>query len=170
MGVQVHGGMGFIEETGAAQHYRDAKILSIYEGTNGVQAADLVGRKLAQAGGELPWRLLAELRAGLPVLPGALRADAEAGVAAVERCTRQLQAAAEADREAAATPYLRLFATALGGCLLARGAAAAPTAGPGADWPGLAAFYLRQLLPPALALEHAVAAGAADLDPSLLAA
>ena len=69
-GVQVHGGMGFIEETGAAQHYRDARILPIYEGTNGIQAMDLVGRKLDMAGGELPWRLIAELRAELPALPG----------------------------------------------------------------------------------------------------
>ena len=67
--VQVHGGMGFIEETGAAQHYRDAKILSIYEGTNGIQAMDLVGRKLTIADGELPWRLFAELRGELGRAP-----------------------------------------------------------------------------------------------------
>src|SRR3546814_11041350 len=53
LGIQVHGGMGFIEETGAAQHYRDARIAPIYEGTNGIQAADLVGRKLGMAGGSL---------------------------------------------------------------------------------------------------------------------
>jgi hypothetical protein len=52
MGVQIHGGMGFIEETGAAQYYRDARITPIYEGTNGIQAGDLVGRKLSQDGGE----------------------------------------------------------------------------------------------------------------------
>jgi 3-(methylthio)propanoyl-CoA dehydrogenase len=171
-GVQVHGGMGFIEETGAAQHYRDAKILSIYEGTNGIQAQDLAGRKLTVEGGQLPWRLFRELRAELPALLAAHRPRLAEALDALERTTRHLQAAAEDDRAAAATPYLRLFATALGGFLLARGGAAAsadPVAG-GADWPGLAGFYLQALLPPALALEPAVAAGAAPLDPALLAA
>ena len=63
LGVQVHGGMGFIEETGAAQHYRDARITSIYEGTNGIQSIDLVTRKLAANGGASVWALLAELDA-----------------------------------------------------------------------------------------------------------
>ena len=61
LGVQVHGGMGFIEETGAAQHYRDARITSIYEGTNGIQSIDLVTRKLAANGGDAVWALLDEL-------------------------------------------------------------------------------------------------------------
>ena len=72
LGVQVHGGMGFIEETGAAQHYRDARIAPIYEGTNGIQAADLVGRKLGLEGGETVRRLLAEIRGetgGWPIEP-----------------------------------------------------------------------------------------------------
>jgi hypothetical protein len=60
--VQIHGGMGFIEETGAAQHYRDARILPIYEGTNGIQAIDLVGRKLTLGGGAALASLLAEIR------------------------------------------------------------------------------------------------------------
>src|SRR4051812_4942365 len=64
LGVQVHGGMGFIEETGAAQHYRDARIAPIYEGTNGIQAADLVGRKLGLEGGAVLSRLLVDIRAG----------------------------------------------------------------------------------------------------------
>jgi hypothetical protein len=61
LGVQVHGGMGFIEETGAAQHYRDARITSIYEGTNGIQSIDLVTRKLAANGGASVWNLIDEL-------------------------------------------------------------------------------------------------------------
>ena len=61
LGVQVHGGMGFIEETGAAQHYRDARITTIYEGTNGIQSIDLVTRKLAANGGASVWALLDEL-------------------------------------------------------------------------------------------------------------
>src|SRR5437660_6810719 len=63
LGVQVHGGMGFIEETGAAQHYRDARITAIYEGTNGIQAIDLVTRKLAANGGAAVWALLDQLSA-----------------------------------------------------------------------------------------------------------
>ena len=62
LAVQVHGGMGFVEETGAAQHYRDARIAPIYEGTNGIQAADLVGRKLDVRGGDAIRELLAEFR------------------------------------------------------------------------------------------------------------
>lgn len=163
LGVQVHGGMGYIEETGAAQHLRDAKILSIYEGTNGVQALDLVGRKLAIEDGELPWRLFKELGSELPDLPAELAAALEE----LQACTRHLQGAGEEDREAGATPYLHLFAGVLGGFLLARGAQQA-TAEAGADWPGLARFYLRHLLPPALALGQVVRAGAPDLDPALL--
>lgn len=164
--IQVHGGVGFIEETGAAQYLRDSKILSIYEGTNGVQALDLVGRKLTLAGGEAPWRLLAELRAELPSLP----ADLAPALETVERCTRHLQAAGEEDRAAGAAPYLRLLGTVLGGLLLARGAMAAPQSGPGSDWPGLSRFYLRHVLPPALGLEDAVRGGADLLDPTLLTA
>ena len=66
LGVQVHGGMGYVEETGAAQHIRDARISPIYEGTNGIQAADLVGRKLSADGGAALRRLLADIRAAAP--------------------------------------------------------------------------------------------------------
>jgi alkylation response protein AidB-like acyl-CoA dehydrogenase len=169
-GVQVHGGMGFIEETGAAQHYRDAKILSIYEGTNGIQALDLAGRKLSQSGGELPWLLLRELEAELPSLPAELSPALRAALDAVGSTTRHLQACADDDRAAGATPYLHLFATTLGGFLLVRGAGAAAGAEVGGrDWPFLARFYLDHILPPALALERAVLTGAAPLDPEALA-
>ena len=168
--VQVHGGMGFIEETGAAQHYRDAKILSIYEGTNGIQAMDLVGRKLSMAGGQLPWRLIDELRTELGEVGAAFVPPLTAAVDVLERTTRQLQASGDDDRGAAATPYLRLFATVLGGFLLARGARAAASGGPvgGQDWPGLTTVYLQSVLAPALALEQQIAAGATSLDPQLL--
>src|SRR3546814_1138294 len=69
LGIQVHGGMGFIEETGAAQHYRDARIVPIYEGTNGIQAADLVGRKLGMAGGDLIRGLIDDIAHGRPEEP-----------------------------------------------------------------------------------------------------
>lgn len=168
IGIQVHGGMGFIEETGAAQHYRDAKILAIYEGTNGIQALDLVGRKLDMAGGELPWRLFAELRADLATVPP----DLTSALDVLERVTRHLQAAGRDDRAAGASAYLRLFATVLGGFLLERGAEAAlrhPGSG-GDDWPGLARFYQTSLLPPALALAPQIMAGADLLDARLLPA
>lgn len=166
--VQVHGGMGFIEETGAAQHFRDARILAIYEGTNGIQALDLVGRKLSMAGGELPWRLIEELRAELPLVPPLLAAAVEA----LERTTRHLQATTDEDRAAAASAYLRLFATVIGAFLLERGARAASRddQADGGDWPGLARFYVSAVLPPALALEASIMAGADLLDPALLPA
>ncbi|MGH6999253.1 MAG: acyl-CoA dehydrogenase family protein, partial [Phenylobacterium sp.] len=95
MGVQVHGGMGFIEETGAAQHYRDARILPIYEGTNGIQARDLVGRKIAKDGGEAMLALVAEMRAlagEMKAAPGddlaAIRTSVLASAEALEEATR----------------------------------------------------------------------------------
>jgi acyl-CoA dehydrogenase len=129
LGVQVHGGMGFIEETGAAQHLRDARILPIYEGTNGIQAIDLATRKLPLAGGEAVGRQIAEMRAiahrlapaDVPPLHAAARPILGA-VESLERATQfMLGARAEDDSEAVlagATPYLRLFATAQGGALL----------------------------------------------------
>ncbi len=166
MGIQVHGGMGFIEETGAAQHLRDARILPIYEGTNGIQALDLVGRKLQLDGGELPWSLLNELRAEVAGVPDELAPPLHAALVTVERTTGWLQAAGPDDRAAGAAAYLRLFATTVGGVLLARGALAAEGSA-GADWPALARFYLTALLPPALALETPATAGAAMLDAAL---
>jgi 3-(methylthio)propanoyl-CoA dehydrogenase len=168
-GVQVHGGMGFVEETGAAQHYRDAKILSIYEGTNGVQAMDLVGRKLTMADGRLPWRLFEELRRDLGTAPAELAPGLGAALDALEAATRHLQGAGEEAKGAAAVPYLRLFGYAVGGFLLARGAAAA-SEDEGRDWPGLARFYVRHLLPAAVGLLPVITAGAEDLDAGLLAA
>jgi alkylation response protein AidB-like acyl-CoA dehydrogenase len=165
LAIQVHGGMGFIEETGVAQHYRDAKILSIYEGTNGIQAHDLVGRKLDLEAGRLPHDLLAELRRGIGRLPEA--AALGAALDALEAATRHLQQAPGEARQAAASPYLRLFGTVTGGVLLARGAAAAE--GPaGRAWPQLARFYARHLLPPAMALGAVVRADPGDLDAAAL--
>lgn len=163
LAVQVHGGMGFIEETGVAQHYREARILSIYEGTNGVQALDLVARKLTQDDGRLPWLLLAELRAELPRLPEAAALDR--ALRMLESATRTVQAAPEEVRAAASTPYLRLIGQVLGAFLLGRGAASA-AAPP--DWARLHRFYVRHLLPPAVALGEVVAAGADDLDAAAL--
>ncbi|MFN3559533.1 MAG: acyl-CoA dehydrogenase [Brevundimonas sp.] len=133
-GVQIHGGMGFIEETGAAQYYRDARIAPIYEGTNGIQAMDLVGRKLSQDGGQSARDLIADFKATLPLLgrlytgkPVERFANA---IEAVEDATLWiLDAKADKDRAAdvltAADAYLKLLGDVTGGWLLAKGALAA---------------------------------------------
>ncbi len=169
LAIQVHGGMGYIEETGVAQHYRDARILSIYEGTNGIQAMDLVSRKLGVEGGDLPWPLFAELKAELASSDPQLRPGLERALSTLASATRQLQQADEERRGAAATPYLRLFGATMGGFLLARGAACAAGDPGGTAWPGLARFYVRQLLPQAVALGAATEAPAQDIGPDLLA-
>jgi alkylation response protein AidB-like acyl-CoA dehydrogenase len=134
IGVQVHGGMGFIEETGAAQHYRDARILPIYEGANGIQAMDLVMRKLGLEGGAFARRLIAEMRemdaalsdAGTGFAP--MRANLAAALDAVDRASEWMLAALETRPNAAAAgaaPLLKAWGLTLGGWLLARGALAA---------------------------------------------
>jgi len=137
IGVQVHGGMGFMEETGAAQYVRDARILTIYEGTNGVQANDLLMRKLQMSGGEAVWDLLAELKdivskveASNDPAFGTTGAKLRDAVDSVERSSKWLLekiATSPAEALAGATPYLRLFSTTLGGCSLAKEALAART-------------------------------------------
>ncbi|HEX5077918.1 MAG TPA: acyl-CoA dehydrogenase [Geminicoccaceae bacterium] len=169
--LQVHGGMGYIEETGAAQHLRDARINMIYEGTNGIQALDLVGRKLALEGGRLPWDWFKELSADLDALARAghadLAASLRAALEALQRATEWLQRkhVDPDDAAAGATPYLRMFATTVGGFLLARAALAAAGAGDrlAGDKLASARFYAAQLLPPATALLPAITAGAAPL-------
>jgi alkylation response protein AidB-like acyl-CoA dehydrogenase len=127
-GIQVHGGMGYIEETGAAQLYRDARIAAIYEGTNGIQAGDLVGRKLGRDKGEAARALFAEIGASLDELGGPvaplhrLLAD---GLAALADATSYLVEAEAPLAAAGAVPYLDLFGTVIGGWLLARLADAA---------------------------------------------
>ena len=134
MGVQVHGGMGFIEETGAAQHYRDARIAPIYEGTNGIQAMDLVGRKLGQDGGQSARELIADMKATLAMLPrlysGKPVERFANAVEAVEDATLWLldakaDAARATDVLAGADAYLKLVGDVVGGWMLARGALAA---------------------------------------------
>ena len=124
-GVQIHGGMGFIEETGAAQHLRDARILPIYEGTNGIQARDLVGRKIAKDGGETMLGLIAEMRATaeqMKSVPGddiaAIRAGVAAAADALEDATKWVAQTVKgelANALAGSVPFLRLAGTALGG-------------------------------------------------------
>ncbi|MGA8549585.1 MAG: acyl-CoA dehydrogenase, partial [Stellaceae bacterium] len=131
-GIQVHGGMGYIEETGAAQHLRDGRIAPIYEGTNGIQAGDLTGRKLARDQSETVAALLAEMRetaidaAGSPAadLAGIGRALASA-IATLETATAHLLRAEPAEAAAGSVPYLDLLGLVCGGWLMARQALAA---------------------------------------------
>jgi hypothetical protein len=163
LGLQVHGGMGFIEETGAAQFYRDARITPIYEGTNGIQAMDLAGRKLAMEGGEAVRDLIAEMAD----LAAALHRDEglrpigdrlAAGVTAVEKASAWLaDKAGSPDALAGATAYLSLFGDVLGGALLAKGALAEDARAP------LARVYADDVLARAPSRAAAVMMGAEAL-------
>jgi acyl-CoA dehydrogenase len=137
-GVQVHGGMGYIEETGAAQYYRDARIAPIYEGTNGIQAIDLVTRKLPSNGGETLRLFIAGLKDTVQAIKssnepafGHMGDRMEASVAALEEACHWLQRKLSEDKNAAlagATPFGRLFGITAGGIYLAKGALAATRA------------------------------------------
>jgi alkylation response protein AidB-like acyl-CoA dehydrogenase len=181
LGVQVHGGMGFIEETGAAQHYRDARIAPIYEGTNGIQAIDLVGRKVGMEDGGVMRALCAELAltaeqlTEVPDLVPVGRRLA-AGVAALERATDWLLAHRGPDSLAAATPYLRLAGDVIGGAMLGRQALAA-AADPGfAENPwlkgkaALARVFAGQVLAQAPGVADGLMDGGADLEATSAAA
>ena len=148
-GVQVHGGMGFIEETGAAQHYRDAKILTIYEGTTAIQANDLVGRKTVRDGGAVAKAIIAQVRATEAQLGELSGADFQAmqrhlaeGSAALEAVVEYVVANMKSDIKAVfagSVPYLKLAGIVLGGWQMARAAVAAQQKlGEGS---GDAAFY-----------------------------
>ena len=128
LGVQVHGGMGFVEETGAAQYLRDARITTIYEGTTGIQALDLVGRKIAREGGATAKAWLAELKkldAKLAAHPEIRKALAD-GVKAVEECVDFIVGAKDPRVQfAGAVPFLKLMGIVAGGWQMARAALAA---------------------------------------------
>ncbi len=178
IGVQVHGGMGFIEETGAAQHMRDARIAPIYEGTNGIQAMDLVFRKLPLQGGEAVAGVIAGMRAldgaladrEEPVF-GALRTGLAEAIEALSGATDWMLERCRADPDdaaAGAQPYLKMFGITAAGWLLARGALAAAAQlanGDGVDRPFLEAklataqFYAEQILPQAAALAGPATSG-----------
>jgi len=170
LGVQVHGGMGYIEETGAAQHYRDARIAPIYEGTNGIQAIDLVTRKLPLAGGAAVRAYIGEIKRTVEAVNAAndpafgwTGVRLQDATAALERATDWLLGSQRNDPEAVlagATPYLRLFALAAGGALLAEEALAAlRLAGNGAGAAGriaIARFFAENLAVQGESLERTV--------------
>ena len=159
LGVQVHGGMGYIEETGAAQHYRDARITPIYEGTNGIQAADLVGRKLGLEGGAVLARLVADMRRDATDEKALL-----ALIDAVERTAEHLKGASVDDRLAGSYPFLTMLSVAASGWLMAVQAQAAEASDADPAFLAMkraaARFYLDQIVPETLGLKAAARASA----------
>ncbi len=172
IGVQIHGGPGYIEETGSAQFFRDARIAPIYEGTNGIQAIDLVMRKLPMRGGDVVDDFLAEIAAIEPELRsadlGAIAERLETGRGALAEASAYLASCDNPnDALAGATPYLRMFGLLACSYYLARQALVATASAADDDWMAAklatARFYATQLLPQAGGLLPSVMAGADQL-------
>lgn len=170
--VQIHGGMGFVEETGAAQHYRDSRIAPIYEGTNGIQAMDLIGRKLRRDGGEAMRDLIADLRVGAQTVRDAsgqngvdLSVCASAmdqGLETLTTATDIVLNATDVDALGVATTYLELCAKVVSGSLLARTVARGVIAGDAqsAAMASLARYHALRIMPTADGLLTSIRAGA----------
>ncbi|MBV9591890.1 MAG: acyl-CoA dehydrogenase, partial [Hyphomicrobiales bacterium] len=182
----VHGGMGFIEETGAAQHLRDARIAPIYEGTNGIQAIDLVTRKLPLSEGQAVLSLIAGMRSTAQKLVGInnpafgqMAARLREAVEALDRATQYMLGVlnhAPRDALAGATPYLRLFGVTQGTAALAEMALAAQAQSVKGDADpalagriGLARFFAENITTGASGLETTITAGAASVHDNALA-
>ncbi len=178
MALQVHGGMGFVEETGVAQHYRDIRIAAIYEGTNGIQAADLVGRKLPMRGGDVVRESLDEIDRMAKKLTEVdsmqvFSTNLIDAANATRRATDWLLANGAQDPNhalAGSSPYLRMLATTICGGLMAKAAIAGNKALDSSVEEGFhkakvvsAKFFGEQILPTATAFESAATAGAGDL-------
>jgi acyl-CoA dehydrogenase len=180
-GVQIHGGMGFVEETGAAQHYRDARILAIYEGTNGIQSIDLVMRKLPLAGGETVKASIARYRTAAEEVAklndpafGKSGQRLREAVDSLERATEWMlktMGPSPAEAMAGATPYLRLFGLAAGGAYLAEAALAARAALQAGETDPAhgrrirdCRFFAENSASIAMGIEHAVIDGAAAVN------
>ena len=175
-GVQVHGGMGFIEETGAAQYMRDARIITIYEGTTAIQANDLIGRKTAKEGGQSMRHLLAEIAetgAALRASDDArLKAIADAlgdGIAALDEATNWLIGNYDANPQAAAAgsvPFLKLTGIVVGAWLMARSAAIAVERLDAANGDfykaklATASYFVQHVVPEANSYRDAIVGGA----------
>jgi 3-(methylthio)propanoyl-CoA dehydrogenase len=178
LGIQIHGGMGFVEETGAAQYARDVRITTIYEGTTGIQANDLIGRKIGRDGGAALGALLADMTSELKALKPS-DALAQATVAAALEGVGLLGEAAQSlgnalksapdQAQAVAVPFLKLCGLVIGGWLMAKSASIAAGKLAGADKDFYAAklhssrFYAEQVLPAALGHARVVARGAASV-------
>ena len=172
LGVQIHGGMGFIEETGAAQHYRDARIAPIYEGTNGIQASDLVFRKILRDDGKTAAALIVEMREMEKQLLGLEEPDLAVigrrlgnGLNDLTEATEWLlQSADPVSAAAAAAPYLKLFAIVTAGWLMARAAHATATSTSNPDFASAkrttARFFADQIIPQTTGLLPAILGGA----------
>ncbi len=179
LGVQVHGGMGFVEETGAAQYLRDARITTIYEGTTGIQAMDLVGRKIAREGGATAKEWIAQLKQFEAQLSKsnnenlvALRSQFAAGVQALADCVEFIVASSAKDPRpafAGAVPFLKLMGIVAGGWQMGRAALAAERTLQSGDRSFLEAkiatarFYADHVLVQAPALRNTVVNGAAGV-------
>ncbi len=167
LGIQVYGGMGYVEETGAAQYFRDARITPIYEGTNGIQAADLVGRKLGLDNGGAFAALIADIRA---------EAKDERLLALVDSCEaigRRLATADADDKLAASYPFLTMLSVATCGWLMERQGGVAGSDDFGRMKIAAVRFYLDQIVPEAMGLAAAANASAAvlySIEPELFAA
>ena len=171
LGIQVHGGMGYIEETGAAQHWRDARITPIHEGTNGIQANDLLGRKLLRDKGAAMRDFIAELRTTASDLAASsatatLAASFERGIRDLEQATDWLQTNATTDLDATfagANAYLHLTGLVAGAWLMNRAALAAAKGSHGAKFGSnkqlTAAFFTAHMLPQSGALLSAITGG-----------
>ena len=186
LGVQVHGGMGFIEETGAAQYIRDARITTIYEGTTGIQSNDLIGRKIGRDGGAAINQLIAEMTRELQSLEAsaaAVQVTRSAALESVDLLKESTDSLLKRFSErpdaamAVSVPYLMLCGYVLGGWLTAKASAIAAKNLKGADRSfyesklQTARFYAEQVLPNALALARVVQRGAAsvvDTDAALI--
>jgi hypothetical protein len=186
IGVQVHGGMGFIEETGAAQYMRDVRITTIYEGTTGIQSNDLIGRKLAKDRGAAMSALLAEMQRELEGLAAIDDADTAVhkaaldAVGALKHATTSLLKALATRPDlgkSVSVPYLKLCGYVVGGWLMAKSAAVAAERQGGSEREfyaakiRTAAFYAGHVLPLAAALARVVESGAAsvaDTDAALI--
>lgn len=176
-GVQVHGGMGFIEETGAAQHYRDARILPIYEGTTAIQANDLVGRKTLRDGGAVAKGIIDQVRQTVAELQGdaqlqPIAARLAEAADALEQVVGYVVANVKSDIKAVfagSVPYLKMAGVVLGGWQMARAAAIAAGKLKSGEGDGkfyeaklaTARFYAEQILPQALAYRTAIVDGGA---------
>ena len=175
-GIQVHGGMGFIEETGAAQYYRDARILPIYEGTNGIQSNDLVFRKLLRDGGAEVTKFIGEIKDCVASFKGKPSDDLDAvsgvlgrAVASLEKTTQWMLANAKSNTDAmaaSAQPYQRQLSLVAGGFMMARQALAAHAAlhgGQDADFFNTklmtARYFSEAVLPQVFGLESIIMGG-----------